>query len=141
MLDNWLMSFLSWLILGYLYQIQRQFSLVMSYLTYPSYIRCMMYLIHNITCVTCYNSDLIFKFFMDDLLWALSSTWIKEFYRDSFLLFIILIFEKAIISQVNSHLDLLCSFLRVILPFLILEPSYFLYLVHQAPSIIENPLM
>jgi hypothetical protein len=40
----------------------------MSYLTYPSYIRCMMYLIDNITCVTCYNSDLIFKFFMDDLL-------------------------------------------------------------------------
>jgi hypothetical protein len=31
----------------------------MSYLTYPSYIRCMMYLIDNITCVTCYNSDLI----------------------------------------------------------------------------------
>jgi hypothetical protein len=71
----------------------------LSYLTYPSYIRCMMYLIDNITCVTFYNSDLIFKFFMDDLLWALSSTLIKEFYRNSFLLFVILIFEKAIISH------------------------------------------
>jgi hypothetical protein len=31
----------------------------LSYLTYPSYIRCMMYLIDNIMCVTYYNSDLI----------------------------------------------------------------------------------